>query len=124
MNIDLWEHLYDENDSGESHKTWEQEASDIANKERLKEIREKCLDWGSFLEVHDELKGSVLDYQEGGDHYKLPIQPIEYITKNNLGYIEGNVVKYITRWKNKNGVEDLKKAKHYIEMLIERADDV
>lgn len=58
--------------------------------------------------------------QEGGDHYKsLPIQPIEYITKNGLGYIEGNVVKYISRWRSKGGVADLRKAKHYIDMLIE-----
>jgi len=58
--------------------------------------------------------------QIGGDHYKkLAIQPIEYIQKNNLGFCEGNVVKYITRWKDKNGVEDLRKARHYIDLLIE-----
>lgn len=63
---------------------------------------------------------SSLDTQIGGDHYKeLPIQPIEYILANKLGFCEGNVVKYITRYKSKNGLEDLKKAKHYIDMLIE-----
>jgi hypothetical protein len=61
-----------------------------------------------------------LNTQVGGGHYKDAfIQPIEYIHINKLGFIEGNVVKYITRWKDKNGVEDLKKAKHYIELLIE-----
>lgn len=61
-----------------------------------------------------------LDTQIGGDHYKeLSIQPIEYILANKLGFCEGNVVKYITRYKSKNGLEDLKKAKHYIDMLIE-----
>ena len=57
--------------------------------------------------------------QIGGDHYKLPIQPIEYIVKNNLGYREGNVIKYVTRYKNKGGVEDIKKAIHYLEMILE-----
>lgn len=61
-----------------------------------------------------------LEKQEGGSHYKeMPIQPIEFITKNKLGYIEGNIIKYICRHKNKNGIEDLKKAKHYIDLLIE-----
>lgn len=61
-----------------------------------------------------------LETQVGGDHYKeLSIQPIEYILANKLGFCEGNVIKYITRYKSKNGLEDLKKAKHYIDMLIE-----
>jgi len=61
-----------------------------------------------------------LKTQEGGGHYKkLPIQPVEYITKNNIGYCEGNVIKYISRYKDKNGLQDLKKAKHYIDLLIE-----
>ena len=61
------------------------------------------------------------DIQIGGNHYKdMKIQPIEYILENNLGYCEANVVKYITRWRSKNGVEDLRKAKHYIDILIER----
>lgn len=63
---------------------------------------------------------SALSQQHGGDHYKdKAIQPVEYIHANGLGYCEGNVVKYITRWRNKNGMEDLYKAKHYIELLIE-----
>ena len=62
-----------------------------------------------------------MQIQVGGGHYKeLKIQPIEYILENNLGYCEANVVKYITRWRSKNGVEDLRKAKHYIDFLIER----
>jgi len=63
---------------------------------------------------------SALRKQEGGKHYSdMPIQPIEYISKNELGYIEGNVVKYITRHKNKNGAEDIKKIIHYCELLLE-----
>ncbi len=58
--------------------------------------------------------------QVGGSHYKdRGIQPIEYMMSNELGYAEGAVVKYVTRWKDKGGVEDLKKAKHFLEMLID-----
>jgi hypothetical protein len=58
--------------------------------------------------------------QEGGGHYKdLPIQPVQYIHANGVGYFEGNVIKYVTRWRAKNGVEDLRKARHYLDLLIE-----
>ena len=60
------------------------------------------------------------DTQVGGNHYSgCRIQPIEYITANHLGFCEANVVKYVTRWRSKNGLEDLEKAKHYIDLLIE-----
>lgn len=63
---------------------------------------------------------SALKQQVGGNHYKsFKIQPIEFIIKNNLGYIVGNVIKYVCRYKLKNGVEDLRKARHYIDLLIE-----
>jgi len=58
------------------------------------------------------------DKQVGGSHYQLPIQPIDYIVKNNLGYREGNVIKYVTRHGSKNGAEDIKKAIHYLEMIL------
>jgi hypothetical protein len=61
-----------------------------------------------------------LDRQIGGSHYKTcTIQPVEYIHKNNLGFLEGNIIKYVTRWKRKADIQDLEKAKHYIELLIE-----
>ena len=61
-----------------------------------------------------------LDSQTGGNHYKsLAIQPIEYITKNNLSFSQGNVIKYITRYKNKNGAEDIKKAIHMLQLILE-----
>jgi hypothetical protein len=63
---------------------------------------------------------SALDTQVAGSHYKtLKIQPVEYIHANGIGYAEGNVIKYLTRWKDKGGIADLEKAKHYIELLIE-----
>jgi hypothetical protein len=64
---------------------------------------------------------SALDVQVGGSHYKdMAIQPIEYIIANDLPFIEGNIVKYITRWKQKGGVEDIKKVIHYAEILLEK----
>lgn len=63
---------------------------------------------------------SAFAVQIGGEHYKnLPIQPIEYCQRNGLGAVESFVVKYVTRWKSKGGVEDLRKAIHLLEMLIE-----
>jgi hypothetical protein len=67
-----------------------------------------------------EEEKSALFKQVGGSHYRdKGIQPIIYIHANNLGFCEGNVVKYVTRWREKNGVADLKKAIHYLELLIE-----
>ena len=60
------------------------------------------------------------DEQIAGTHYKSKaIQPWDYIVGNNLGYLEGNIVKYVSRWKDKGGVDDLKKAQHYLTKLIE-----
>jgi hypothetical protein len=58
------------------------------------------------------------------NHYKQTISPLEYITKNNLGFSEGNIIKYITRYKQKNGKEDLLKAKEYLEHLINNYEDL
>ena len=65
---------------------------------------------------------AATDKQVGGSHYQLPIQPIEYILANGLGYCEANVVKYVSRWRNEGGIQDLKKAIHYLEMLIEQEE--
>ena len=60
------------------------------------------------------------DIQIGGTHYKdMPIQPIDFILKNKLGFCEGNIIKYVCRHRQKNGKEDLLKAKQYIDFLIE-----
>ena len=61
-----------------------------------------------------------LQKQVGGDHYaSMKIQPVEFITANELGFLEGNVVKYICRHHAKNGAEDIKKAIHYCELLLQ-----
>lgn len=63
---------------------------------------------------------SALNTQVAGDHYKdLKIQPIEYIHANNIPFAEGCVIKYVSRWRNKGGIKDLEKAKHFLELLIE-----
>jgi hypothetical protein len=67
-----------------------------------------------------EAHQGALARQEGGSHYKdLPIQPVQFIHANGIGYFEGNVIKYVARWRAKNGIADLRKAKHYLELLIE-----
>lgn len=65
----------------------------------------------------------ALKVQVGGSHYKdMVIQPVEYIVKNDIPFREGNVIKYITRWKMKDGLKDLKKAAHFLNMLIEEEE--
>ena len=63
---------------------------------------------------------SPLKKQVGGNHYKeMAIQPIEFIVKNRIPYIEGNIIKYACRHREKNGAEDIKKIIHYAELLLE-----
>lgn len=62
--------------------------------------------------------------QIGGGHYKgFKIEPITFILQNDLDFCQGNIIKYVCRYKMKNGIEDLEKAKHYIELLIEYEKD-
>lgn len=66
---------------------------------------------------------SALDVQVGGAHYKdMAIQPVEFITKNNLGFLEGSIVKRICRWRAKDGLKDLEKIKHEVDLLIQLND--
>ena len=63
---------------------------------------------------------NALDRQVGGDHYKnMKIQPVEFIHANGIGFFEGNVIKYVSRWRAKNGLADLEKARHYLDLLID-----
>jgi hypothetical protein len=64
------------------------------------------------------------DRQIGGNHYKsFHIQPYEFISKNDLSFFQGNVIKYVCRYMNKNGIEDLKKVIHYCELEIKKIED-
>lgn len=63
---------------------------------------------------------SELNRQEGGSHYKdFKIQPLEFVYKNNIPFIEANIIKYILRHRQKNGLEDLRKAEHYLKILMQ-----
>ena len=63
---------------------------------------------------------SPFERQVGGTHYSdMAIQPVEFIHRNGIGFCEGAAIKYLSRWRGKGGVEDLRKAIHFIEMLIE-----
>ena len=63
---------------------------------------------------------SALDHQESGSHYKdLAIQPAEFFFANGVGKLEGDIIQYVLRWRAKNGLEDLRKARHTLDILIE-----
>ena len=85
-------------------------------KQYLDEMQQQHL-----LQVNAQIRAN--EQQVGGAHYAIKaIQPWDFIIANNIGYLEGNVIKYISRWKDKGGVEDLKKAQHYLQKLIETHD--
>jgi hypothetical protein len=66
------------------------------------------------------MKDNPLESQQGGTHYKeMVIQPVEFVYHNEIPYMEGNIIKYLCRWRKKNGIEDLHKARHYLEILIQ-----
>ncbi|MAO21022.1 MAG: hypothetical protein CMJ25_09755 [Phycisphaerae bacterium] len=66
----------------------------------------------------------AIEKQVGGNHYsRYAIQPVDFIIANKMDWCEANAIKYITRWKDKNGVEDIKKAIHYLEILLERIEN-
>jgi len=69
--------------------------------------------------LSEECMDTAKAKQVGGNHYNLAIQPVDFIVKNNIPYREANVIKYVTRHKLKNGAEDIRKAIHYLEMILE-----
>lgn len=76
-------------------------------------------DYWDARNPNEKLSTPLAD-QIGGDHYsKLAIQPVDYIHANKLGFIEGCVVKYVSRHKNKNGKQDIEKAIHFLNILLE-----
>lgn len=92
--------------------------------ERVIEEYEKDLKKLKQINFSEDEPRTPYGKQVGGDHYeKMAIQPIDYIIANNLDFLEGSAIKYISRWRNKNGVEDLRKAKDYIERLIKIAEE-
>jgi len=88
----------------------------FVKEQTLKELIDK-------YQVGMEDSGDVLARQVGGNHYKKAHQPWEIIEEWGLDYWAGNVVKYVLRYKFKNGVEDLEKARHYLDYLIQKEKD-
>ena len=89
--------------------------------------QKKCSECGRFekyCKCNKHPASTPLATQVGGDHYKdMAIQPIQFILANNLGYIEGCVIKYVCRYKAKGTpVQDLQKAKHYLDLLIQHLE--
>jgi hypothetical protein len=73
-----------------------------------------------MTEMYLEEEVTALQKQVGGAHYaEMAFQPIEFITANNLSFLEGNIIKYVCRHKKKNGADDIKKAMHYCELLLQ-----
>jgi len=74
----------------------------------------------SGRETGAQKSASAFDKQEGGEHYtKMPIQPFQYSMANGLDPMQHTIIKYVSRFRSKNGIEDLRKAIHTIELLIE-----
>lgn len=70
------------------------------------------------------VQGTALNIQDSTpSHYDMAINPVEFIIKNKIPFVEGNIIKYVCRYKRKNGLEDLKKAAHYLQMLIDNYDN-
>jgi len=102
---------------------------------RFQELSTPIVDECEHRETHDMVDDTVppnvpflltekvipaSEVQVGGRHYAdMPVQPAYFIHANSIPYIEGAVIKYICRWRTKNGIEDLRKARHYIDLLIE-----
>jgi len=73
------------------------------------------------LHITKDLTTSAMQIQVGGEHYKnMAIGPLEYALANNLGPCEHGVIKYVSRYKDKGGVDDLRKARHLLDIMIER----
>lgn len=98
--------------------------NDITMNEAMAEEMLRMLDlYGAtprIVEGTPSKSTSSLATQVGGNHYKdMKIQPVEYIHANGIGYFEGSVIKYVSRWRQKGGAADLEKAQHFLAILIE-----
>lgn len=114
-----WQHFvarpFTWNNTKESYEFWK--AINDGWKDRVAYIKS-----AKAVTPKDKVKTEekALEIQHGGNHYKdMKIQPIEFIHANNIDYLAGNVIKYIVRHKKKNGLEDVKKALHYCQLIIE-----
>ena len=87
----------------------------LYNDAQIKRVRDKMLNKGTTMP-----NPVPSDRQVGGSHYKdMAIEPSEFIHRNNIGWLEGNAIKYICRHSRKHGAMDIDKAIHYLELLKE-----
>lgn len=92
----------------------------IDKKESQTDLSVKPLAFDDGPMASEQVRKSPLETQIGGDHYtKLAIQPMQYSMENKLDPLQHTIIKYVTRFRDKAGIEDLEKAKHCIDMLIE-----
>ncbi len=104
------------------HTDEEEEAWQTAQKKIATGVTDGPAERAKQLPLFPEIEpeADALSVQVDGSHYKsLKIQPVEYIHANNIGYCEANVIKYISRWRDKGGKKDLEKVKHYVDLLIQ-----
>jgi len=85
-----------------------------------KTVEENNLPEDYYLNIQKQQFQGASASQIGGKHYtKLAIQPWDYVIANDLDYFQGSIIKYVTRWRDKGGIDDLKKAIHFLEKYIE-----
>ena len=94
------------------------------NMGKVKQLYTDMISQETIRSIEEALRPQGLgvnDIQHGGDHYKKygDLQPWDVITAWNLGYLDGTALKYIARWRDKNGIEDLKKAIHFLQKTID-----
>ena len=94
------------------------EAFNKSERKAIEKLRQES-DAFDKLVIEEMSKTSANEKQVGGKHYKIAIEPWDFILANNLGFLEGNAIKYIVRHKQKNGIQDISKAIHYLEKLKE-----
>ncbi len=94
------------------------EALEKSERKAIEKLRQES-DAFDKLVIEEMSKTSANEKQVGGKHYKIAIEPWDFILANNLGFLEGNAIKYIVRHKQKNGIQDISKAIHYLEKLKE-----
>lgn len=124
MNFKYPYHIY-ENAMANSPRRSCMEAQEFIDKVQADIVAEEAFKAVFTKEMQEEYQkmqaeDSPLKKQVGGSHYKKwAIQPVEYIHANNIPFCEGNAIKYLTRWRDKGGIADLEKARHFIDLLIE-----
>ncbi len=101
--------------SSSTDKIFQQDLDAVRNRYEIYRAKQDDMD-----KAVKSMGESASATQVGGSHYKdMVIQPVEFIYRNDIPYMEACAIKYLCRWRSKGGIQDLQKAKHYIDLLIE-----